>query len=201
MRIEPAPSVASAIGTRPAATAVALPPLEPPLVRCGFQGLRVTPQVADSVKPQIASSGSVRLADHDRARLAQASHDLAVGPGRLVEAVGAVGGDVAGHVDAVLDRDRHAEQRPLLPRLQPRLGLLGFEQRLLGEDDAKGVQLRIEARDPVQAELHQLARGETSPARTISACLAAPAKAISALMAAKGIRPRPARARACRSRS
>ena len=43
MRIEPAPSPAEAIGTRPAATAAAEPPLEPPGVRCGFQGLRVTP--------------------------------------------------------------------------------------------------------------------------------------------------------------
>ena len=61
MRIDPAPSVASAIGTSPAATAAALPPLDPPGVRCGSQGLRVTPQVAVSVKPQIASSGSVVL--------------------------------------------------------------------------------------------------------------------------------------------
>ena len=43
MRIEPAPSPAEAIGTRPAATAEPEPPLEPPGVRCGFQGLRVTP--------------------------------------------------------------------------------------------------------------------------------------------------------------
>ena len=43
MRIDPAPSVAKAIGTSPAATAAALPPLEPPGVRCGSQGLRVTP--------------------------------------------------------------------------------------------------------------------------------------------------------------
>ena len=43
MRIEPPPSPAEAIGTRPAATAAPLPPLEPPGVRCGFQGLRVTP--------------------------------------------------------------------------------------------------------------------------------------------------------------
>ena len=43
MRIEPAPSPAEAIGTRPAATAEAEPPLEPPGVRCAFQGLRVTP--------------------------------------------------------------------------------------------------------------------------------------------------------------
>ena len=43
MRIEPAPSPAEAIGTRPAATAEPEPPLEPPGVRCGFQGFRVTP--------------------------------------------------------------------------------------------------------------------------------------------------------------
>jgi hypothetical protein len=43
MRIEPAPSDAEAIGTNPAATAAADPPLEPPGVRCSFQGLRVTP--------------------------------------------------------------------------------------------------------------------------------------------------------------
>ena len=42
-RIEPPPSPAEAIGTRPAATAAALPPLEPAGLRCGFQGLRVTP--------------------------------------------------------------------------------------------------------------------------------------------------------------
>ena len=57
MRIEPAPSDAVASATSPAATAAALPPLEPPGLRWGFQGLRVTPQVADSVKPEIASSG------------------------------------------------------------------------------------------------------------------------------------------------
>ena len=43
MRIEPPPSAAGAIGTRPAATAAAEPPLEPPGLRCGSQGLRVTP--------------------------------------------------------------------------------------------------------------------------------------------------------------
>src|SRR6516164_5991625 len=42
-RIEPTPSVPIAIGPQPAATAAAAPPLEPPLVRRGFQGLRVVP--------------------------------------------------------------------------------------------------------------------------------------------------------------
>ena len=43
MRIEPPPSVAWAIGTMPAATAAAEPPLEPPGARSSCQGLRVTP--------------------------------------------------------------------------------------------------------------------------------------------------------------
>ena len=43
MRIDPPPSPAEAIGTSPAATAARDPPLDPPGVRCGFHGLRVTP--------------------------------------------------------------------------------------------------------------------------------------------------------------
>ena len=39
-RMEPAPSVPVAKGARPAATAAALPPLEPPEVRVGSQGVR-----------------------------------------------------------------------------------------------------------------------------------------------------------------
>ncbi len=59
--IEPAPSDAVAAPTRPAATAAALPPLEPPALRSGFQGLRVWPQVGDSVSPMISSSGTFVL--------------------------------------------------------------------------------------------------------------------------------------------
>src|SRR5262249_57671484 len=54
--IEPAPSVPSAAGTRPAATAAALPPLDPPADRSRSQGLRVGPRLADSVKGHWASS-------------------------------------------------------------------------------------------------------------------------------------------------
>ena len=43
-RIEPTPSVPIAIGPQPAATAAAAPPLDPPLVRPRFQGLRVMPE-------------------------------------------------------------------------------------------------------------------------------------------------------------
>ncbi len=61
MRIEPAPSAPSAAGTSPAATAAAEPPLEPPGVRSRSHGLRVTPQVADSVNGHRPSSGIVVL--------------------------------------------------------------------------------------------------------------------------------------------
>src|ERR1700681_1839844 len=42
-RIEPTPSVPTASGPHPAATAAAAPPLDPPLVRSSRQGLRVMP--------------------------------------------------------------------------------------------------------------------------------------------------------------
>jgi len=68
--------------------------------------------------------------------------------------------DLAGDVDFVLDRDRHAEQRPVVPGAPPRLGLLGFQHRLVGENLAEGVQLRIEAIDPFQRLADQLGRAD-----------------------------------------
>ena len=61
MRIEPMPSEAVAAGHSPAATAAALPPLEPPAVRSVFQGLRVRPNAGPSVSPMMASSGVLVL--------------------------------------------------------------------------------------------------------------------------------------------
>ncbi len=49
MRSEPAASVACAIGTTPAATAAAEPPLDPPALRSGLHGLRVAPYSTGSV--------------------------------------------------------------------------------------------------------------------------------------------------------
>ena len=57
--------------------------------------------------------------------------------------VGAPGGHLAGDVDVVLDGDRHAQQRRGSGRRPSGgVGLVGFEQRALGEDDAEGVQRR-----------------------------------------------------------
>src|SRR5471032_1922836 len=62
-RTEPAPSVPSEIGPRPAATADAPPPLEPPGVRSRFHGLRVTPKDGPSVRPFTPNSGVVAFAN------------------------------------------------------------------------------------------------------------------------------------------
>src|SRR3954467_9057625 len=57
MRTDPAPSVPTAIGPMPSATAVAAPPDEPPGVRDGFQGLRVKPLRGELVSPLQPNSG------------------------------------------------------------------------------------------------------------------------------------------------
>ena len=58
MRIEPPPSEPSASGASPAATAAPLPPLLPPGVSAVSHGLRVAPNVSDSVNGKIISSGT-----------------------------------------------------------------------------------------------------------------------------------------------
>ena len=160
MRTEPAPSEPSAALAIPAATAVAEPPLEPPEVRCGSHGLRVTPKVGDSVKGVAISSGTWVLPRITAPAAAQAGHDLGVGGlGRRV-GVAAVRGDLPGDVHVVLDRDRDAEQRQRLSVGAPVVGLVGGPQRLLAEHDAERVEQRIEPRDAGQEQLGQLARGE-----------------------------------------
>ena len=62
IRIEPPPSLAWAIGTTPAATSAADPPLDPPAERAVSQGLRVAPKRSDSVVAVRPNSGSVVLA-------------------------------------------------------------------------------------------------------------------------------------------
>src|SRR3954449_4319011 len=58
-RIEPPPSLACAIGTRPAATAAADPPEEPPVECPGFHGLRAGGLQAGSVVTVVPNSGTL----------------------------------------------------------------------------------------------------------------------------------------------
>ena len=61
MRVEPPPSLAVQNGTKPAATAAAEPPLDPPGVRVGSHGLRVVPHALVSVKQVEPNSGAAVL--------------------------------------------------------------------------------------------------------------------------------------------
>ena len=111
--------VACATGTNPPATAAAEPPDEPPGVRSGSHGLRVAKHVSLRPRP-LPELGQGRLPDDDRARLPQPPHELAV-LGLFSSGERAVAaeprGEPPGEVDVVLDRDRDAEQRPVLSGL------------------------------------------------------------------------------------
>ena len=77
MRIEPPPSVACAMGSMPAATAAAAPPLEPPALCVSFHGLRVGPKSRGSVEGAMPISGVFVLpAITSPARLSRATISL-----------------------------------------------------------------------------------------------------------------------------
>ena len=57
--MEPPPSLACAAVTMPAATAAALPPLEPPEIRLVSHGVRVGPQASGSVVGTLPNSGEL----------------------------------------------------------------------------------------------------------------------------------------------
>src|SRR5262247_2617126 len=61
LRMEPPPSVPTASGARPAATAAPAPPDDPPGVRSRFHGLRVRPKIRLSVMPTQPSVGVLVL--------------------------------------------------------------------------------------------------------------------------------------------
>ena len=80
MRMEPPPSDAVPKGMIPAATAAAVPPLEPPGVRVVSHGLRVMPCTLVLVKLSVPNSGVDGLAHGHRAgRLQPSDVDVVVG--------------------------------------------------------------------------------------------------------------------------
>ena len=166
IRIEPPPSPPMPTGTIPAATATAVPPLEPPGVCSGFHGLRVIPPSTDSVNGQ-AELRHPGLADDHRAGFAQPAHQLAVLGGGGGVAAAAEGGDAAGDVDLLLDRDGDAVQRARRPpRSQVPVPLRRLRPRLVGEDDRERVQGRVALGDARQARLDHLDGGDLPVRRT-----------------------------------
>ena len=159
IRIEPPPSVPSASGTMPAASAAELPPLEPPGVFRRSHGLRVTPVSALSVTPFQPSSGVVVLPGStapERRSEATTGASSSHGPaGSIAVEPRSVGQPLV--TSRSLIDDRHAVERP--GRLAAAPALLGgarLGQRRLAVDEAERVELAVALRDPRQGRLRRL---------------------------------------------
>ncbi len=111
-RMEPPVSVPSAHGARPAATAAALPPEEPPGTRARSHGLRTVPKPEFSLEEPIANSSWLVFASSVAPASAQAP-DGGGGVRRQIPLEDARA-RLAGHAlgaEQILDRERHAAQR------------------------------------------------------------------------------------------
>ena len=112
-------------------------------------------------KGQDAQLGHARLADHHGARCPQPARQLGILVGGLVaRPVGAIGRGLPGDVEAVLDRDRHPQQRTVVALDPAGVGLVGLGQGALGHDDPERVEIRVVLLDAPEVELGQLARGD-----------------------------------------
>ena len=115
MRIEPPPSVPTASGPMPAATAAAAPPEEPPGVFALFQGLRVMPVSGLSVTPFQPNSGVVVLprstAPCSRSRAVAGASSFHGPLGSIVFEPRSVGQPFG--EKEILDRHRHAVEQAL----------------------------------------------------------------------------------------
>ena len=142
IRMEPPPSVPTASGPSPAATAAPAPPLDPPGVSSRFHGFRVIPKSGLSVDALVAELRRGGLAEDDAARALQPLDDDGV---LLRDMVGkearAAGGQHPPRPDQVLHRERHAVQRTeLLAGHHRHLGGHGGVARLVGGDGAEAVE-------------------------------------------------------------
>ena len=127
--VEPAPCRGSAY--RPATVgaeasgqarghAAAVPPLLPPGDRARSHGLRVTPNAVDSVNGQIVISGTFVFPSTIAPRLATAPRHRHRGADWSV-GCGSARSQFTSNVNVILDRNRNAEKRKTLARVEPGL--------------------------------------------------------------------------------
>ena len=107
-----------------------------------------------------------------RSRRTTSASRVAAGPWRAA----AVSRHLAGDVDIVFDRDRHAQQRQPFTGVEAALRGGRLFARGVSQHHAVGPQLRIQAGNPFQIDLEQRRCGDLTGA-SIRACSAAPAKA------------------------
>ena len=179
---------------RPAATAAAEPPLEPPGVRSVSHGLRVMPQAArlgEGPRWPARTGGSCRSPPRRPpaagARSRRPAWPAARGP-RVP-----CGGDLAGHVRLSFTATGTPSSGRSSPPAAPGVGLVGLGQRPLGHHHAEGVQLGVEPRDALQVELDQLARGHLAGADQLGLARDARECEVGASIAPAPPSPRPSR--------
>ena len=159
IRTEPAPSVPSAAGTSPAATAAAEPPEEPPGVWREVPGVAGVAEGRALGERPLAQFAGVGLADDDRPGRAQPPDDLGIALLGQELAGTAERGGLARHIGVVLDRDRHSEQRQPLPGRQPAVGLRRLRHGRLGPYPPEGVDAVLGGLDALQRPPYQRGRG------------------------------------------
>ena len=151
----------------PAPSSAASPPLEPPDVRAGSNALSVRPCGTDSVSYDHMYSGTVVFASTMApARLTRATTVASASgtfPSRAAEPVRH--GSPATASESLM-RDREAEQRPVVARGAPAIGLGRVAQHLLVVDRGDGVEARVGLVQQLELVLWRARRAESSPARS-----------------------------------
>ena len=174
MRTEPPPSEPGAKGTSPAATAAALPPVEPPELRLRAYGFRDGGAIRFSLYAVSPNSGTWVLPSETTPAAFECGDEGAVGQGGFVVQGGAaVGGHDAGDVRQVLEGHRHPVQQRQ-PGSVPRGPGVGFvrcgrvQQGLLRGDGDEGAKVPVFGGDAVQEMPRGLPRGQLAGAQGVA---------------------------------
>src|SRR4051812_7787094 len=185
MRIEPAPSEAVAADARPAATAAPLPPDDPPGTRVTSHGFRVTPQVGDSVNIANASSGRfvlpITIAPAARSLLTTSESSRAGSSTAPVPIVVTSPATSCVSFTAIGTPSKGASSPASRRRSASSASASACSARTTRNAFSFESSWAIRSRYSVTSS-----RGDTSPARTSSACLAGPANATSVSAIGRG---------------
>jgi hypothetical protein len=123
----------------------------------GIAGDAVRLGLGESVDRQL---GEGRRRDRHHAGTTDAGDELGVSRRRSRDGTAAVGGDVSGQVELVLDGDRHPEQRAVVSIGAALVGLGRCVECLVGEQLHDGVQACILALDGGEGRHRELAGGQ-----------------------------------------
>ena len=102
------------------------------------------------------------LAQDDRTGFSQPPHHLGVGGGGQVVGAAAVGGELPGDVDVILDRDRNSEHRQSLAGIELLLGRCRLATGAVGHHHPIGPHLPVQPGDAIEVQLKQCGGGDGS---------------------------------------